>query len=297
MKKVSYVLALAILFAICVRANAQSRAVEVAPRRMTTHPWEYARDPFPITANLYYVGNFNVSAHLIDTGSGLILIDTGFPQTVYLLLESIRRLGFDPKNIVYILHTHGHYDHMGGTRALVELTHAKTAMGKADASMMRDRRELTWAPEYGVKFYETFDVDLPLSDGDTISLGSTAIKSVHTPGHTAGCFSYFFNVSDKGQSYRVGIFGGPGLNSLTDEYLKQHGLPYGAREDYLKSVERLKKEPVDIFLGAHPGPGQSDHFRKKAAMTESKNPFIDKDAWLTFLTRLEAEAKGAFQSK
>ena len=66
--------------------------------RVCTHPWEYHTEGFCIAGNLYYVGNTNVSCHLIDTGEGLILIDSGYPQTVYLLLESIRNLGFNPMN-------------------------------------------------------------------------------------------------------------------------------------------------------------------------------------------------------
>jgi metallo-beta-lactamase class B len=98
------------------------------PADICMHPWDYAVEPFCIAGNLYYVGNRDVSSHLIDTGEGLILLDTAFPQTVYLLLESIRRLGYDPDDIHTIVHCHGHYDHFGGTRALVELTGARTAL-------------------------------------------------------------------------------------------------------------------------------------------------------------------------
>ena len=82
---------------------------------------------------LYFVGSLAASCHLIDTGDGLILIDTGFPQTLYLLIDSIHRVGFDPREIRYILHTHGHYDHLGGTKQLVEMTGAKTFLGAPDA--------------------------------------------------------------------------------------------------------------------------------------------------------------------
>ena len=76
-------------------------------------PFEYAVEPFHIAGNLYYVGNSWVSVYLIDTGEGLILIDTAMPQTVYLTLEGIRRLGFNPKDIRLILLSHAHYDHCG----------------------------------------------------------------------------------------------------------------------------------------------------------------------------------------
>ena len=56
------------------------------------HPWDYWVDPFCIAGELYYVGNKDVSSHLIDTGEGLILLDTAFPQTVYLLLGSVPRI-------------------------------------------------------------------------------------------------------------------------------------------------------------------------------------------------------------
>ena len=85
-------------------------------------PWEFRVEPFRIAGNVHYVGNSDVSSHLIDTGDGLILLDTAFPQTVYLLLESVRRLGFRPDDLRWIVHCHGHYDHFGGTRALGELT-------------------------------------------------------------------------------------------------------------------------------------------------------------------------------
>ena len=68
------------------------------------HPWNYDVEPFRITNGLYYVGNKFLSSHLIDTGDGLILLETTFPQTVYFLLESIRRLGFDPHDIHTISH-------------------------------------------------------------------------------------------------------------------------------------------------------------------------------------------------
>jgi len=256
------------------------------------HPWDYAVEPFRIAGNLYYVGNRDVSSHLIDTGDGLILLDTGFPQTVYLLLESIRRLGFDPDDIRYVVHSHGHYDHFGGTRAVVELTQARTALGAEDVEVLTHRPELSWAPEYGVEFYETFDVDWPLTDGDTISLGRTSIHCLHIPGHTPGAMAYFLDIVETGRHYTVGLHGAPGLNTLTVEYLEQYGLPLNRRAAYVASLERLKRQKVDIFIGAHPG--QNDTLGKGSRLKEGANPFIDSSAWPSFLRQLEENARSAF---
>ena len=109
-------------------------------------------EPFRVFGNLYFVGTEPASAHLIDTGAGLILLDSGYPETLYLVLDSIRRLGFRLEDLALILHSHGHIDHIGGTRALVELTGAKTAIGAADADTVRGRRPLTFAKELGMTF-------------------------------------------------------------------------------------------------------------------------------------------------
>ena len=50
---------------------------------------------------------------LVDTGAGLVLIDTGPQEAVPHVLASIRALGFDPKRIRWILSTHEHFDHVG----------------------------------------------------------------------------------------------------------------------------------------------------------------------------------------
>ncbi len=262
------------------------------PRDICIHPWNYWVEAFRIAGNLYYVGNTYVSSHLIDTGEGLILLDTTFPQTAYLLLESIRRLGFDPDDIRYILHCHAHYDHMGGTRQIVELTGAKTALGKQDIEILQERPELSWAPEYGVEFFEAFEVDVPLTDGQTISVGRTTIECVHSPGHTAGCMSFFFEIEEDAIPRTVGILGGFGLNTLTTEYLDKHSLPRSRRTDYLCTLERLKTRNVDIVIAPHPE--HNDTLHKRDLLKPGQNPFIDRTVWPQFVETLVATAKASF---
>ena len=262
------------------------------PADICMRPWEFAVRPFRIAGDLYYVGNSDVSSHLIDTGDGLLLIDTAFPQTAYLLLESVRRLGFDPDDIRTIVHCHGHYDHFGGTKALVELTGARTAMGEDDAFILADQPELSWAPEYGVEFYESFGLDIPLRDGQVIRQGDIEFECLHIPGHTPGAMAFVFQVEERGVEYTVGLNGGPGLNTLTDEYLTQYGLSLEARAHYLSSLDKLKARHVDITLGAHPG--QNDTLGKREGIGREGNPFIGADEWPAFLSQLEANAREAF---
>jgi metallo-beta-lactamase class B len=270
-----------------------ARGKILMPPEVITQPWKFRAEPFKIVGNLYFVGNLSVSSHLVETDEGLILFDTGYPQTLYLLLESIRELGFEPKDIKQIFHTHAHYDHFGGTKALVDLTNAKTAIGKIDVEILTKRPELTWCAEYGVEFYEHFFVDTEIEDGQKFTFGKTNIECSLTPGHTAGAMSYFFNVkAGKRKGYIAALHGGVGLNTLSKEYLTKYTLPGTLREAYLESCKKLHSRPVDILLGSHPD--QNDTFGKRTSMTDLINPFIDQHAWSHFIDLWEKAAREMF---
>ena len=55
---------------------------------------EYIK-PSKIFGNLYFIGIRAVCTHLIDTGEGLILIDTGYEETADIIMENMKELGFD----------------------------------------------------------------------------------------------------------------------------------------------------------------------------------------------------------
>ncbi len=231
-------------------------------RKTFTNHYEGAMEPFKIAGNVYFVGTFPASSHLIDTGDGLILIDTGYSDTLFLLINSIYKLGFSPYNIKYIIHTHWHGDHTEATAALVHLTGAKTFIGEKDYEK--------------VKPY--FEPDVLLKDGDAVKLGNTEIEVVETPGHTEGTISLFFNTEENGVEYRVGTFGGAGANTLVPERFDYPG----CREGYRSSLNRLRKEKVDIFIGNHVWNNDTEP-KSEILRTTGENRFIDGDIWCEFL--------------
>ena len=87
--------------------------------------------PFRMIGNLYFVGTREASCHMIDTGDGLILIDTGCEENAETVTESVTALGFDMRDVKIILHSHGHYDHSDATAKLLKLTpNAKTYLSR-----------------------------------------------------------------------------------------------------------------------------------------------------------------------
>ncbi|MBQ3530094.1 MAG: MBL fold metallo-hydrolase [Oscillospiraceae bacterium] len=235
-------------------------------RRKIQNPWEGKLQPFKIIGNIYFVGTFQASCHLIDTKDGLILIDPGYANALYLVVRSIYELGFNPKDIKYIINTHWHGDHAEATAAMVDLSGAKTLIGRHDA----EKAKRYFAP------------DILVSEGDTLSLGNTTISFMETPGHTRGTISFFFETEENGQTYRVGMFGGAGANTLA-----QGRFDYdGCREDYRDSLHRLQKENVDVFIGNHVW-NNDTAVKGELLLKTGENKFIDKNLWHEFLTYCE----------
>ena len=245
---------------------------------MSRKPWEGNFEPLKIFGNLYFVGTPPASVHIVDTGDGLIMLDTGYSQSLYIVIDNMYRVGLNPHDIKYILLTHGHIDHMGGAKAIKELSGAKIALGKEDREYANGTLDLSYAKELNMEFPDTFEPDILLSDGDLIRLGNTKVRAVATPGHTPGAMSYFFDVTDGKETYVAGLHGGLGINTLSKSFLDQYSLPYTLREDFVRSMKRLNEEKVDIFLGNHM---QHNHTEKKAELLKSGNnlAFVDPSEW------------------
>ena len=105
-------------------------------------PEDYYIKPFKIIGDVFYVGDAKVCSHLIDSGDGLILIDTGYIHTAHMFINAIWQAGFNPKYVKFILHTHGHYDHYGATVALQKLYGCRTYLSRADARMLEAKPEV-----------------------------------------------------------------------------------------------------------------------------------------------------------
>jgi metallo-beta-lactamase class B len=196
------------------------------------------KDPFKLFDNVYYVGLQTVSVYLVNTSAGLVLIDSGYAQTVDWLIDGIKKSGFDPANVKYVFVTHSHLDHAGGAARIKQLSGARVGLSAEDWDVVVKQQT-------DAKQRENFPPlarDLVLKDNDSITVGDTTFKFYFTPGHTVGATSVEFPARDRGRSYRAIVPGGLGL-----QYAPEWGPPFK------KSMERLKMlGPWDVALGNHP---------------------------------------------
>lgn len=230
--------------------------------------------------NLYFVGTVPASTHVIKTGEGLVMLDCGYQESLYLVLENMRRVGLDPADLKALFLTHGHIDHCGAAAALREYTGCRIYLGAPDLTYVDNssgNTDLSYDVEMGMKLVP-FTPDVLTHDGDVFRFGATEIRCVATPGHTPGAMSFFFPVTEGEKTVTAGLHGGMGINTLSADYLRRYGLPVSLREDFVRSMERLKKENVDLFLGNH---AEHNHTVKKAELLRAgkTEAFVDPSEW------------------
>ena len=89
---------------------------------------------------LYFFGMQSVGSWALVTSAGIIQIDTldNSDEAQRIIEAGYKKMGLDPAQIKYILVSHGHGDHYGGAKYLVEKYHPHVLMGKADWDMLAE---------------------------------------------------------------------------------------------------------------------------------------------------------------
>lgn len=249
-------------------------------RAWLRNPWLLQHRPFRVIDNVYFVGTDWVSAFLLDTSAGLVLIDCAMQETWYLIHENIRALGFDPHDIRKLLLTHGHFDHCGAARIVQELSGCETWISDKEAFFFTERRDLIafeeTVPEFRIDRYYDYD--------GVIDCGNFQVRPVHCPGHTPGTTSLFFDVRHGDRTLTCAIHGGLGAVALSKKNLTESGLPLETREIYCESIDRVVDEKVDIVLPSHAAHTKNyDFFGIADADDGTGEGFIDPGAWKRML--------------
>ena len=239
--------------------------------------------PIKVFDNLYYVGPGFVSVWLIPTSEGLVLIDSAQEPYVDHVVDSIHKAGFDPRNIKFILITHGHLDHFGGAAKIQALSRARVGMLEEDWQLVEAAGSSAKQPPG-----PALKRDLVIKEGEGILTGKTLLKVYRLPGHTPGSASFEFTVYDGGRPHKAFIFGGPG---------QRNGVEGGTQ--FRSSIERLERDFSDVevpvhvhsWLATYPYPN-GGVFERAQALARRKpgesHPFVDNAAWRQWLKTAHA---------
>ena len=215
--------------------------------------WNQEQAPFRIFGNTYYVGVRGLSAVLITSPDGHVLIDGDLPQSAPLIAQHVKQLGFKVSDVKLILNSHVHYDHAGGIAELQQITGAKVIASDIAARVLRTGKTERNDPQFEIiQPYLAVRAVEALGTRETVNVGKLQLKVIHTPGHTPGGTSWSWQ-SCEGQRCLNMIYG-DSLNAVSDNSFKYSGderYP-NAAADMAASIAAIAAAPCDILIAAHP---------------------------------------------
>ena len=189
-----------------------------------------------------------VGVWLIPTTAGIIMINSAQEPYVDFVMENVKKVGFDIKDIKYILLSHGHLDHFGGAARIAEASGARVAALDEDWKMIEDFA--TRPGRNGGPAPRTPKRDMVVKEGDTLTLGGTTIEFYHHPGHTPGVLSGEFTVYDNGVPHKALWQGGGGYRGGLRE-----------AEEGLATTRRLAQMPgIEVLVMIHSWAGGANGY-------------------------------------
>lgn len=246
--------------------------------------------PFRIAPGIYYVGTKGLSAYLLTSSRGAILINGTVAENAALIERNIETLGVPLKSVRWIVSDHAHNDHVGALAQIKSDTGARFAASAGDREALQGgapRGDTNFdQSEYG---FSPIKIDRIIKDGESISLGDVTLTAHLTPGHTPGCTSWS-TVTAGHLRHRV-LF----LCSVTiagNRLIGNRAYPTIVA-DYRSTFAKLSRMNADIVLTSHPDMDFADVLGRKARI-DGGDPlaFVDHGV----LRKIVAQSKQDFEA-
>lgn len=241
--------------------------------------WNVPLEPFRIFGNTYYVGTAGLSALLITSDEGHVLLDGGLSQSAALIDANVRKLGFRTEDVKVITISHEHYDHVGGIAALQRASGATVAGSAPAARAMAQGYPTAEDPQIGFgreanAFPIVKDVRVVM-DGEVLRVGPIAVTAHLTPGHTPGATTWSWQSCEGSRC--LGVVYIDSLNPISAPGFLFTADPARVPA-FRKGLATLASLPCDIAISVHPGFVDLDGKLKRRADQPGVNPFIDAQA-------------------
>ena len=212
--------------------------------------WDQPAPPVRIHANTYLVGTCGISAILVTGAKGHVLIDGGTEQGAEVIIANIRALGFKLRDIKYLLISHEHFDHVGGTARVQQLTGGTLVTSAPAQRVLNSGLPSTDDPQAGMhKPFRAANVGRVVKDGDTVRFGNLMLTAMATPGHTSGALTWRWESCDGGVC-RTMVYADSLSAVSRDDY------KFSAHPEYLAayrdSIAKIAATRCEILLTPHP---------------------------------------------
>lgn len=248
------------LLPLVVPALLQAQVADSAARARECPPcagWNAPRAPFRLHGNTWYVGTEGLTALLITSGSGHVLLDAGLPESAPRIMANVRALGFRVEDVKLIVNSHAHYDHAGGIAELQRASGARVAAlpfsaevirsGKSDP---RDPQRDDWLDYPGVDSVET------IRAGQVLRVGPIALTAHHTGGHTPGGTSWSWRSCEGSRCAEVVYADSQTPISSDSFYFTRDTLYRTGVQDFERGFATLERLTCDVLVTPHPSASQ-----------------------------------------
>jgi metallo-beta-lactamase class B len=211
------------LVRLCI---APGYAVSNGPRGVIPDRSVWHAEPVRMFDNLYFIGTRVHSSWALKGKGGIIIIDTLYNYAVEdEMVNGLKKLGLDPRQVKYVIVSHAHGDHDEGARLFQDRYGAHVVMGAADWDALDKAAEIPGGKPRR---------DIVGSDGQMIGVGDASVTLVSTPGHTPGTLSMIFSVKDHGRPLTVAYSGGTAIAGI---YKSAAGL-----DTYIQSQHHMAEQ-------------------------------------------------------
>lgn len=261
------------------RAALVCMALSLAASAHASPPaWTQPQKPFRIYGNTYYVGMRGLSAILIESSDGLVLIDGTLPQNAAQIEANITSLGYKLGDVKLILNTHAHSDHAGAIAALARDTGARVVASEIGAKELMLGGKYPDDPQFGggLDYPPIARVDT-VADNGVLRLGNVQITAHYTPGHTPGSTTWTWQ-SCEGERC-LHIVYADSISPLTEGSYRYSDPAHPERvQNFRRGLSVLASLPCDILVTPHP---DAIDFLERAAQRDAgakPDPLIKPDA-------------------
>jgi metallo-beta-lactamase class B len=214
----------------------------------TRESWRQPIAPVRIAERTWHVGTAGITALLLKTDAGAILIDGGVAQAADMLLANLRTLGVEPGELKLILTSHAHGDHAGPLAAVQRATGARVLASAESAWLLAHggSDDLHFGDEI---LFPPVTTDRLVHDGEAVELGGLRLTAHLIPGHTPGSTAWTWTDAREGKPVRIAY-----VDSLTAPGYRVHGHPRlpNLPADYARSFDLVRQLPCDLLLTPHP---------------------------------------------
>jgi metallo-beta-lactamase class B len=212
--------------------------------------WDKPGPPFKVFGNTWYVGTCGIGAVLVTGDDGHVLIDSGTEAGAEIIAANISALGFKPTDVKLLLHSHEHFDHVGGMAKMKALTGAELVVSEQAAPVFESGEASLEDPQHGLHDPMTpVKVDRVLGEDKRIALGNLRLGAMATPGHTPGALTWQWE-SCEGETCLDIVYADSLSPISSDDYrFSEHAAYVAAFMDGLRGVSTLE---CDILLTPHP---------------------------------------------